>query len=70
MVLKYSKSASLESNYQVINEILELYRFIVEKYAGYNAVGPNGEIAGSITIICELAVFLDGFWQQFRADVE
>jgi hypothetical protein len=52
MVLKYSATAS-EANYLVVNEILELYRFIVEKYAGFNSEGSN------ITIICELAMFLN-----------
>lgn len=43
-----------------------MYRYIVEKYAGYNALDSNGQISQNITIICDLAVFLDGFWDQFK----
>lgn len=43
--------------------------FIVEKYAGYNQVGQSGEIK-SVTVICELAVFLNGIWDQYAAILE
>ena len=38
MILKYSQSKL--GSVEVINEILELYRFIVEKYAGFSEGGP------------------------------
>ena len=40
MVLKYTskENSNVQNSYQVINEILELYRYIVEKYAGFNSV--------------------------------
>jgi len=47
--------------------VLELYRFIVEKYASFNQIGPQGEISSNITIVCELAMFLDGFWDRYAA---
>jgi hypothetical protein len=65
MILKYADSANQEQNFQVINEILELYRFIVEKYAGFNAIDQNGQISSNITTMCELAVFLNGFWDKY-----
>ena len=52
-------------SYLVINEVLELYRLIVEKYAGYNAAehlipGVDGaQQPGGNSIICELALFLN-----------
>ena len=66
MILKYSSAVS-DANYQVVNEILELYRFIVEKYAGFNQLGPNGEVCQSMTVICELAMFLNTFWQKYSS---
>jgi hypothetical protein len=39
MVLKYSQVNI--GDIEVINEILELYRLVVEKYAGYNQSGAN-----------------------------
>ena len=65
MILKYADSTNQEQNFQVINEVLELYRFIVEKYAGYNAIGENGQVSSNITTMCELAVFLNGFWAKY-----
>jgi hypothetical protein len=67
MIVKYSDSNNVQQNFQVINEVLELYRFIVEKYASFNVVDPNGQISSNITIICELALFLDGFWDRYAA---
>jgi hypothetical protein len=52
MILKYSRVN--QSNYEIVNEILELYRFIVEKYAGFVQVGDHGQVS-PITIVCELA---------------
>lgn len=40
MILKYSRVQ--ESNFEIVNEILELYRFVVEKYAGFVQVGDQG----------------------------
>lgn len=58
-------------NYLVINEVLELYRLIVEKYAGYNApehlissTGGAQQPVGN-SIICDLALFLNQFWVQY-----
>ena len=65
MILKYADSTNQEQNFQVINEVLELYRFIVEKYAGYNTIGENGQLSSNITTMCELAVFLNGFWGKY-----
>jgi hypothetical protein len=42
MILKYSRVEG--ANYEVVNEILELYRFIVEKYAGFVQVQQEGEV--------------------------
>lgn len=46
----------------MINEILELYRFIVQWYAGFTE-GNN------ITIICELAIFLNQLWDQYSVQL-
>ena len=42
LILKYlSREQNKEQNYQVINEILELFRYIVSWYAGYS--GENSD---------------------------
>lgn len=52
-------------SYLVINEVLELYRLIVEKYAGYNAPehlvagAEGGQLPAGNSIICDLALFLN-----------
>ena len=52
MIMKYSRVQ--ESNFEIVNEILELYRFVVEKYAGFISIGDQGQVS-PITMICELA---------------
>lgn len=47
----------------VLNEVLELYRFIVEKYAGFNQISQeSGQVMSSVTIICELCMILGQIW--------
>ena len=42
LVLKYlARESNKEQNYQVINEILELFRFIVQWYASYTGSTNN-----------------------------
>jgi len=54
------QSKVMYMNYLVINEILELYRLIVEKYASYNSLEQlDGGANQGNSIICELAIFLN-----------
>lgn len=59
MIGQFVQTTDLE-NFMILNDILELYRYIVEKYASANITVPNGQ--SNITVMCELAQFLDQTW--------
>ena len=63
IMLAYSEQKG-EQCFMAFNEILELYRYIVEKYAAFSKLTlPNGSEIQNTTITVELAVFLnDNLW--------
>mmetsp|Transcript_8301 Transcript_8301/g.13874 ORF Transcript_8301/g.13874 Transcript_8301/m.13874 type:complete len:315 (-) Transcript_8301:718-1662(-) len=57
-----SSSDVEETKLKLMNEIMELYRFIIERYAGFNLLDWEGNISDSVTMVCEQALFLNNVW--------
>ena len=69
MIMKFVNSPN-EQCFLVVNEVLELYRFIVEKYAAFNTISQqSGQVTSSVTIICELTLILGKIWDQYAAAI-
>lgn len=58
---------SEETKYQLMNEIMEMHRFIVEKYAGFNSLSSDGSSTDSISLVCKQAMFLHSVWTELTS---
>ena len=54
---------AITKDIEIVNEVLELYRFIAEKYASFSAVDGMGQTMSSWPLMHDLVKHLFSVWE-------
>ena len=70
MIVKFSSDSiggEAELKFKAMNEVLELFRLVVEKYSGFTVMQPDGKLADN-SHLSELTQFLNQYWTKYTSD--